>query len=136
MADRVSLPAQAAGPAPLLLDLDGTLLAMNPLLECLFILLKRTPLRLFLVPVWLARGRAALQRHLAEEAAPDIPTLPYRPEVLADLVQAKQRGVSLVLVAAGDKGLALAVARHLGLFTAVVAGDGGRELTGQTGPST
>ena len=43
---------------PLAVDLDGTLIATDLLWEGLFILLKKNPLYLFLVPFWLLRGPA------------------------------------------------------------------------------
>ena len=44
---------------PLVVDLDGTLVGTDLLIESLFVLAKRRPLRLLLVPLWLAKGKAA-----------------------------------------------------------------------------
>ena len=117
-------------PLPLVVDLDRTLLATNLTLECLFVLAKRHVWRLLLVPLWLIRGRAAMKRALALEAPPDIETLPTHSEALARLRQAKQEGIPLVLVSASDRFLADAIARRLGLFTAVLASDGDFECSG------
>ena len=58
--------ASAAGTAqpdagiPLVVDLDGTLIRTDSLLESVFVLAKEHPLMLFALPVWLAQGRARL----------------------------------------------------------------------------
>src|SRR5262245_66319836 len=67
------LPVRAVDadrPLPLVVDLDGTLVATDLLIESLFVLAKRRPLRLLIVPLWLAQGKASLKHHLACEAAP------------------------------------------------------------------
>jgi phosphoserine phosphatase len=117
-------------PLPLVVDLDGTLVATDLLIESLFVLAKRRPPRLLLVPLWLAQGKASLKRHLAQEAAPDAPTLPYRRGVIAYLEAAKRRGVPVILATAADQRIANAVARHVGLFDAVLASDGRVNLKG------
>jgi 4-hydroxybenzoate polyprenyltransferase len=121
----------ASAPAvPLVVELEGTLLATNLLIESLFLLAKRSPLRLLLVPFWLAKGRRHLEQRLARAAMPDVTTLPYRPELLAHLEAEKRRGTRLVLVTAADRAIAQAIARHLGLFDLVLASDDGTTLTG------
>jgi 4-hydroxybenzoate polyprenyltransferase len=120
-----SPPAQPVErPVPLVVDLDGTLVRTDLLVESLFVLAKRSPLRLLLVPFWLAKGKACLKRHLAQEARPDVTTLPYRQSLLSRLEAEKRRGTPLVMATAADAVLADEVARHLGLFDAVLASDG------------
>lgn len=67
------------------------------------------------VVAWVLRGRAHLKRQLAERAAPDVRTLPYRDEVVAYLRRRRDEGRRLVLATAAEERLALAVAEHLGL---------------------
>ena len=85
-----------------------------------------------MVPFWLAQGKASLKRHLAAEAAPDVPTLPYRRDLIEYLEAAKRRGTPLVLATAADERIAQAVAHHVGLFDAVLASDGIVNLKGAT----
>ena len=118
-------------PAPLVVDLDGTLVATDLLIESLFVLAKRKPLRLLMVPFWLAQGRARLKQHLAQEAMPDVPTLPYRRDLIEYLEAARHRGTPLVLATAADERIAQAVAHHLRLFDAVFASDGIVNLKGE-----
>jgi 4-hydroxybenzoate polyprenyltransferase len=109
---------------PLVVDLDDTLVRTDLLLESLFVLAKRSPARLLLVPVWLAKGKAHLKRRLAQIAMPDVTVLPYRQDLLNRLQAERRHGRQLVLATAADKALAEEVAQHLGLFDTVLASDG------------
>jgi len=65
-------PGSAAAPSvdvPLVVDLDGTLLRSDTLVESLFVLAHEKPLTLLMLPLWLARGRAHLKRELGARAA-------------------------------------------------------------------
>jgi 4-hydroxybenzoate polyprenyltransferase len=118
-------------PIPLVVDLDGTLVCTDLLLESVFLLAKRKPLSLWRLPFWLARGRAFLKRRLAEEAMPDVHGIPYHPELLANLMQEKRQGRQLVLASAADERVARAVTQELDLFDTVFASDGETNLSGQ-----
>jgi 4-hydroxybenzoate polyprenyltransferase/phosphoserine phosphatase len=122
--------AMAARPVPLVVDLDGTLVGTDLLLESLLLLVRQRPWRLLLVPLWLARGRACLKRRLAQEVRPAVDTLPYRPALLAHLEAERRRGTRLVLATAADREVADEIARHLGLFDVVLASDGTVNLAG------
>ena len=133
-----TLPAVAASPGlpgasrvPLAVDLDGTLVSSDLLLESVFILAKRRPLKVLSLPIWLARGRAQLKQRLASEARPDMHTLPYNRELVDYLKAEKQRGRPLVLATASDESVARDVAQEIGLFDAVYASDGATNLDGE-----
>lgn len=116
---------------PLAVDLDGSLLRSDLLIESLFVLARQRPLQLLRLPLWWLGGRARLKRKLAQLAMPDIYSLPYRTEVLGYLREQKAMGRTLVLATAADERLARAIAAHLDLFDAVLASDGHRNLGGQ-----
>jgi 4-hydroxybenzoate polyprenyltransferase len=109
---------------PLVVDLDDTLVRTDLLLESLFVLAKQSPLRLLLVPVWLAKGKAHLKRRLGQVARPDATGLPYRQHLVSRLQAERRRGRQLVLATAADRAVAEDIAQHLGLFDAVFASDG------------
>lgn len=119
-------PAGARG-VPLVVDLDGTLVATDLLLECLFTVARRAPLALLLLPWWLLHGIARVKRELARRAVPLGP-MPFRQEVVAFLEDEKRNGSHLVLATAADAELAVAIARQVGLFDAVHASDGTTNL--------
>lgn len=63
-------------PIPLCIDLDGTLLNSDLLLEAAFAQLKQAPLSTLRWPIWLADGKARLKAEMAEQVELDIATLP------------------------------------------------------------
>jgi 4-hydroxybenzoate polyprenyltransferase len=115
---------------PLVVDLDGTLVRSDLLIETLFLFARLRPFGLLMVPFWLAKGRAHLKQRLAQTAPPDVQTLPYCDSVIARLEAERDRGVPIILATGADQRLARAVATHLGLFDAVFASDGTVNLTG------
>jgi len=115
----------------LYVDLDGSLIATDLLWECLFVLLKRQPWCVVLVPLWLLRGRANLKAEVARRIRPEVAKLPYNPALL-ELLQARQRaGVRLILATASPRPWAEAVADHLGCFDEVLTGDEQHNLKGR-----
>jgi len=128
-------PAPAEQPIaapPLVVDLDGTLLKTDLLLESLFVLLKHKPLCLFLLPVWLLKGKAYLKQQIANSVELDVSVLPYRSEFLEYLRAQRDQGRSIVLATATDMALARQVADHLKIFDLVLASDGITNLAGES----
>lgn len=121
--------AAATDRPPLVVDLDGSLVRSDTLLECLLAALSH-PVKLVRALSALRRGRAALKAALADIAAPDPALLPYNRELLAFLRADQQRGRPLILATAADRRVAMAVAQHLDLFDAVLASDGSINLAG------
>lgn len=77
---------------PLAVDLDGTLVRTDTLLEGLFGLLRTRPARLFALLPALVRGRAALKDRLAAEAVLDAADLPLNRGLLDWLREARAAG--------------------------------------------
>jgi len=124
-------PAAAAASPPLVVDLDGTLIESDLLVESIANLLRREPLALFAVPRWLLRGRANLKREIARRVNLDPTLLPYRTALLDYLRAERDKGRSIVLATASDERLADQVAAHLKLFDRVLASDGHINLSGE-----
>lgn len=122
----------SALPLPhLYVDLDGTLIATDLLHESSLQLLRGSPLAALRIPAWLLRGKAFLKRQIAERVTLDASVLPYRPDVLDIIREAREQGRRVVLATASDALLADAVAQHLGLFDHVLASDGSSNLSGR-----
>jgi 4-hydroxybenzoate polyprenyltransferase/phosphoserine phosphatase len=115
---------------PLCVDLDGTLVRTDTLIESLLRLVKANPLVAFALPLWALRGRAALKRRIAARVVLDPAALPYHAELLAWLRSERESGRRLALVSAADEGVVRAVSKHLGIFDEVIASDGARNLKG------
>ncbi|MGZ5132818.1 MAG: UbiA family prenyltransferase [Caldimonas sp.] len=121
--------AGACVDVPLVVDLDGTLLRTDTLVEALLVLARKRPLSLLKLPWWLAHGRARLKHCVAEQAHADVATLPRASEVLTHLRAQKAQGRRLILATGADGRTAHAVADPLALFDAVLASDGTVNLT-------
>lgn len=115
---------------PLAIDLDGTLIAADLLWEGLFLLLRRNPLYLFMVPVWIASGGPArLKQEIAARVVLDASSLPYRDTVVERIRLERAKGRKIILATGSPQPFAEAIAAHLGLFDAVHATENGTNLT-------
>ncbi|HTV70275.1 MAG TPA: UbiA family prenyltransferase [Rhizobiaceae bacterium] len=114
---------------PLAVDLDGTLIATDLLWEGLFLLLRKNPLYLFMVPIWLSSGPARLKQEIAERIDIDPASLPYRETLIARLKAEREAGRRVILATGTPRKFADAIARHVGIFDAVYATDGLHNFT-------
>jgi 4-hydroxybenzoate polyprenyltransferase/phosphoserine phosphatase len=117
---------------PLCVDMDGTLLKTDSLIESIILLLKSNAAALFMLCFWMLRGKAFLKQELARCVVPDADNLPYRVEFLSYLREQRSAGRKLVLVTGAHMLVARRVADHLGLFDEVLATEGEINLTGGT----
>jgi phosphoserine phosphatase len=108
---------------PLCVDLDGTLIAMDTLVECLRILVREKPWLSPLLPFYLLRGRAVFKDCLAQRVTFAPEQLPYRWQVVEFLQEEHARGRRLILATAAHRQIAEAVAGYIGIFDAVIASD-------------
>jgi 4-hydroxybenzoate polyprenyltransferase/phosphoserine phosphatase len=116
---------------PLVIDLDGTLLQTNVLLECALVFLKRNPLGIFQMLVWLMRGRAVLKQELARRVTLDAAALPVNTALEAFAAAEKDRGRKVYLATAADRSIAQSIADRCGFFDGVLASDGLVNLKGR-----
>lgn len=116
---------------PLCVDLDGTLIHSDLLLESFLLLLKQNPLYVFLAPVWLLKGKANLKAQIARRVQLNGAALPYVSAFVEWLRVENAQGRELWLCTASDLSLAQAVADHVGLFKGVLASDGQTNLAGR-----
>ncbi len=114
----------------LVVDLDGSLIRTDMLVECFFAALVRRPGETVAALGALGAGRAALKARLAAIAAPDVAHLPYNEPVLEALRAARAEGRRTALVSAADARLVAAVAEHLGLFDEAHGSNGAVNLKG------
>ena len=115
---------------PLVLDLDGTLIAGDLLYKSFVSILRRNPFVVFQCATWLLRGRAALKRQLALRSRIDWDRLKLHQDVLALTIREKTAGRAIVLATAADAVLAGQLASRLGFIDQVLASDGQRNLKG------
>ncbi|MEB0122548.1 UbiA family prenyltransferase [Pseudomonas sp. CCI1.2] len=116
---------------PLVVDLDGTLLRSDLLLETGLAFVRNQPLRLLQPFTWLAKSKATLKEKLALATDIDVSTLPYDPYVI-ELIEAERlSGRRVVLATASHRSLAERIADHLQLFDEVLASDSEHNLSAQ-----
>ncbi|MBN6728079.1 UbiA family prenyltransferase [Burkholderia multivorans] len=109
---------------PLVVDLDGTLLRSDVLIESGFSYLKSFPLRFISPLCWLARGgKPALKAKLAAHTDLDVSVLPYEPQIVEWLREERANGRTIVLATASHAKYAHAIAEYLQLFDEVLATD-------------
>ncbi len=126
----IETPASSDTLRPLVVDLDGTLIASDLLIETAFSELGRRPRSLFDMLAALSHGKAALKHRLSEPADFDPSTLPYDPEVLALIRQAKAEGRPVYLASASHQRLVERIADHLGEFNGWFASNETTNLAG------
>lgn len=110
------------GDVPLCVDLDGTLVKTDLLIESWLALLKQQPLQALGGALnWLWHGKARLKAEIADRVEIDPTQLPYHGAFLAHLEQQRRAGRRLVLATASAERYAHRVADHLGIFSDVIA---------------
>ena len=130
-ADDGFLAPPAAREVPLVVDLDGTLLATDILVEGLAAFVCRNPANILPALGWLLQGRATLKRKLAEACPLDLTSLPFREDVV-DYARAEAAAGREVYVATGaDQDLAEALLESLDFIKDVQGSDGVINLKGR-----
>lgn len=114
----------------LYVDLDGTLVKTDLLLESAWSLIRQNPLRLFQVLWWRLSGKAALKAEIASRVSVAAANLPYNKVFVEWLRLQAANGRQLVLASASNQRLAYSVAAHLGIFSAVIASNNDQNLAG------
>ncbi len=128
--EKAGTPQEAARHIPLVVDLDGTLVASDLLIETAFSELGRRPQSLVDMVQALSQGKAALKHRLAAPADFNPDVLPYDPAVLDLIRKARAEGRPVYLASASNERLVARVAEHLGLFTGWFASDETTNLAG------
>lgn len=114
---------------PLVIDLDGTLLNSDLLLESGLTFFRSRPLHFLLPLKWLASGKAHLKEQLANATPLDIAHLPYNSEVIRFIQEERSKGRQIILATASHKSYADQIASHLNLFDKIYATEGQMNLS-------
>jgi 4-hydroxybenzoate polyprenyltransferase/phosphoserine phosphatase len=124
--------AEFSSLVPLVVDLDGTLIRSDLLVESAFAHIGTNPLRVFPLIAALARGRAALKAEIAHGAAIDVAHLPYEDWILNLIREARAAGRPVYLASASNERYVGAIADYLGLFDGWFASSGHENLSAST----
>lgn len=116
----------------LVVDLDGTLIKTDILIEVLLAFIKQNPFKMIYIFSWIIKGKAYLKDKLSQYIDIDVSILPYNKEVLALIKERKKEGYSIVLATASHNKYAHKIAEHLSCFDEVIASDSSTNLSGRT----
>ncbi|PNG26271.1 hypothetical protein CR492_09110 [Methylocella silvestris] len=108
---------------PLVVDLDGTLIKSDLLLESFFANVGKNPASVFGFLAALRHGKARFKDALAQGVDLDVASLPYDQKILDLITAARNEGRPVYLASASNAKFVGAVADHLGLFTDWFASD-------------
>ncbi|HBE92069.1 MAG TPA: hypothetical protein DDW55_05905 [Gammaproteobacteria bacterium] len=106
---------------PLCVDLDGTLVRSDTLIESVVQLARDNFLYLFMFPFWVIQGRAYFKDMIASHVTLDAEKLPYQMEFISYLRSEQGKGRQLILTTAAHHSIADVIADHLGIFDEVFA---------------
>ena len=126
----VPVSSRPATGIPLCVDLDGTLVKSDTLVDSVLYLVRHRPAELLRIPGWLAQGKAAFKRRVTSAVTLNVETLPYNQPLLQYLREQHAAGRPLYLATAADTALAERIADYLGIFQGVLASDGATNLAG------
>ena len=119
-----------AVPDLLYVDVDGTLIRSDLLVESALSLVFRNPLWLFALVFWLIKGKANLKSELVARVRLDPTLLPYRADFL-EWTRAQQRiGRTVVLASASHQTYVQQIADHLEFDSTVLASSDTLNLSG------
>ncbi|SNT35984.1 4-hydroxybenzoate polyprenyltransferase, partial [Granulicella rosea] len=124
-------PKAAEDLAPLCVDLDGTLVKSDTLVDAVLVLARQDFRHVLRIPGWIAQGKASFKRHVNEAVKLNVAALPYNRELLEYLYHQHAEGRELYLATAADRVMAERVAAHLDIFAGVFASDGAVNLAGK-----
>jgi 4-hydroxybenzoate polyprenyltransferase/phosphoserine phosphatase len=106
---------------PLCVDLDGTLIRTDLLVEMAFAYLRGRPGAIFDLVRWALAGKVRLKSELAARVRIDPATLPYNDALLRFLITERAADRRILLVTASPMAAARVIADHLGVFDDVLA---------------
>jgi len=116
---------------PLVVDLDGTLVRSDLLVESVYADLGRDPFRAIDLLRAVAHGKAALKANIAENISIDASRLPYDESVLALISERRAEGGQVFLASASNERYVEAVAAHLGFFDGWFGSTNGQNLAAE-----
>lgn len=117
-------------PLPLCVDLDGTLVHTDTLLEMLVTAVKKRPWSLIILAKRFLKGKHHFKEEVSRLVTINPELLPYNEELLAWLQAEYEKGRELCLATASHEMIAHQVAKHLGIFQRIVATDTSGNLSG------
>jgi len=105
---------------PLCVDLDGTLIKTDSILEATILAVKKKPLIIFALFFWILKGKNYFKSTILNIAKPDAELFPYNQDVIRLINDAKSNDRAVVLTTASLQDVAEDVSAYLGLFDELI----------------
>ena len=102
---------------PICVDLDHTLIKTDALHEQFIQFVKEKPFQIFLLIIWLLKGRSYLKHRLEESVSLDVDSLPYNQDVINFLKEKSQVGHPIYLVSATHENIIQMITRKFEFFS-------------------
>jgi 4-hydroxybenzoate polyprenyltransferase len=116
---------------PLVVDVDGTLVASDLLQEAVLQCIAQYPFQTYRLALWLAGGKSNLKTQLANRVNPGIETIPLRAEVLTLIRAAQANGRPVYLASASDRRYIEQLAQRIGGIAGVFGTESATNLSGE-----
>jgi len=116
---------------PLVIDLDGTLIKTDLLVEAALDFVRSQPLMAWKMPLWLREGKANLKEKLTHYHNVDAEHLPYNENVISLIERERAKGRKIILATASHRFYAQQIFDHLKIFDDVLATDDAVNLAGE-----
>ncbi|MES2206326.1 MAG: UbiA family prenyltransferase [Pseudomonadota bacterium] len=120
-----------ASALPLCVDLDGTLIYSDLLLESFLLLIKKNPFYSIIILYNFFQGKAALKAYIAKNITINPALLPYNITFLNWVKEQKTQGRSVWLCTASNEKLAYSISNYLKLFSGTFASSDTINLSGE-----
>ena len=116
---------------PLCVDLDGTFVKTDTLVESVILHLKSKPLEIFNYVKWILKGKCFFKQKIADRVDLTIETLPRNEQFTKFLIDEKRKGRHIVLTTASNQKVADRINKHFDMFDDILASDQSRNLKGR-----
>jgi 4-hydroxybenzoate polyprenyltransferase len=110
--------AETSSALPLFVDLDGTLIKTDTMIEAILSLLRTKPLALLEMLGWLAGGKVVFKAQLAKRISLDLSSLPTNLELVSYLKDEHEKGRELILISASHQSVVDSALKHFDFFSA------------------
>ena len=108
---------------PLFVDLDGTLIKTDSMVEAVLSLVRSEPLALFEIITWLFKGKAGFKAELAKRITLNMAELPINTEMVSYLKDQAESGRKLILISASHQSVVDSALEHFQFFSAGYGSD-------------
>ncbi len=114
---------------PLCVDLDGTLVRTDMLVESVLLLVRQQPIMLLYLPFWLLKGKTFFKQAIASNVLLDDTQYPFNNDVVEYIEEEKSHAREIILVTGSHQSIAEHIGQQTQLFDRVQGTDSAVNLT-------